>query len=122
MTPISQRPADVESRMIPGHWEGDLITGAARGSAIATLVERSSRFVMLAHLGRERNADAVKDSLITTVNALPHVLRRTLTWDQGAEMAGHRAFSTATNTAVYFADSGAPWQWGSNENTNGLLR
>jgi IS30 family transposase len=122
MTPISQRPAEVESRMIPGHWEGDLIIGAAGGSAIATLVERSSRFVMLAQLGRERNADAVKDSLITTVNALPHVLRRTLTWDQGAEMAEHRAFSTATNMAVYFADSGAPWQRGSNENTNGLLR
>lgn len=122
MKAISDRPADVESRAIPGHWEGDLIIGAAGGSAIATLVERSSRFVMLGHLGRERSADAVRDSLITTVGHLPDSLRGTLTWDQGAEMAEHRAFSIATNMDVYFADPGAPWQRGSNENTNGLLR
>jgi IS30 family transposase len=101
--------------------EGDLIIGALGGSAIATLVERSSRFVMLGHLGRERTAEAVRDSLITTVHHLPASLRGTLTWDQGAEMAEHRAFATATNFDVYFADAGAPWQRGSNENTNGLL-
>ncbi|MDJ0441096.1 IS30 family transposase [Rhodococcus qingshengii] len=118
---ISNRPAEVDSRKVPGHWEGDLIIGALGGSAIATLVERSSRFVMLGHLGRERTAEAVRDSLITTVRHLPASLRGTLTWDQGAEMAEHRAFATATNFDVYFADAGAPWQRGSNENTNGLL-
>lgn len=122
MTAISHRPAVAETRDVPGHWEGDLIIGAAGGSAIATLVERSSRYVMLGHLGRERNADAVRDSLITTVGRLPEALRETLTWDQGAEMAEHRAFSMATDMEVYFADPGAPWQRGSNENTNGLLR
>lgn len=122
MTPIEKRPADVESRAIPGHWEGDLIIGALGGSAIATLVERSSRFVMLGHLGRDRNSDAVRDSLIATVSHLPDVLRRSVTWDQGAEMSEHRAFSIATNMTVYFCDPGAPWQRGSNENTNGLLR
>jgi IS30 family transposase len=122
MKPISERPAAVAARTIPGHWEGDLIIGAAGGSAIATLVERSSRFVMLGHLGRERSAEAVRDSLITTVGHLPETLRGTLTWDQGAEMAEHQAFSIATDMEVYFADPGAPWQRGSNENTNGLLR
>ena len=122
MKPISQRPAAAEARDVPGHWEGDLIIGAAGGSAIATLVERSSRYVMLGHLGRERSADAVRDSLTTTVGHLPEALRETLTWDQGAEMAEHRAFSMATDMEVYFADPGAPWQRGSNENTNGLLR
>ena len=105
-----------------GHWEGDLIIGAGGRSAIATLVERSSRYVMLGHLGRERSAEAVRDSLITTVAELPASLRGTLTWDQGAEMAEHRAFSIATDFDVYFADPGSPWQRGSNENTNGLLR
>lgn len=117
MKAISDRPADVEPREIPGQWEGDLIIGAAGGSAIATLVERSSRFVLFGHLGRERSADAVRDSLVTTVGHLPGSLRGTLTWDQGAEMAGHRAFSIATNMDVYVADPGAPWQRGSNENT-----
>jgi IS30 family transposase len=122
MMPISQRPPDVEARAVPGHWEGDLIVGSGGGSAIATLVERTSRFVLLGHLGRERNADAVRDSLITAIKPLPETLRRTLTWDQGAEMAEHRAFTVATDVDVYFADPGAPWQRGSNENTNGLLR
>lgn len=122
MKAISQRPAAAGLRDVPGHWEGDLIIGAAGGSAIATLVERSSRYVMLAYLGRERSADAVRDSLITTVARLPECLRETLTWDQGAEMAEHTAFSVATDMAVYFADPGAPWQRGTNENTNGLLR
>jgi len=122
MKAISQRPAAAESRKVPGHWEGDLIIGAGGRSAIATLVERSSRYVMLGHLGRERSAEAVRDSLITTVAELPASLRGTLTWDQGAEMAEHRAFSIATDFDVYFADPGSPWQRGSNENTNGLLR
>ncbi|NYI42873.1 IS30 family transposase/transposase-like protein [Demequina lutea] len=121
MNAISQRPDVVHSRDVPGHWEGDLIIGALGGSAIATLVERTTRFVMLGHLGRERSAEAVRDSLITTVQDLPASLRGTLTWDQGAEMAEHRAFSLATDFDVYFADPGSPWQRGSNENTNGLL-
>jgi IS30 family transposase len=122
MRPIAERPVEVETRHIPGHWEGDLIIGAAAGSAIATLVERTSRYVMLAHLGRERSADAVRDSLIKTVQQLPSALRGTLTWDQGAEMSEHRAFTIATNMTVYFCEPGSPWQRGTNENTNGLLR
>jgi IS30 family transposase len=122
MTPISSRPGEVESRVLPGHWEGDLIIGAAGLSAIATLVERTSRFVVLGHLGRERNANAAKDSLITVLAALPQSLRKTLTWDQGPEMSEHRAFTMATDMTVYFADPGSPWQRGTNENTNGLLR
>ena len=122
MTPITDRPVEIETRQIPGHWEGDLIIGAATGSAIATLVERTSRYVMLAHLGRERGAEAVRDSLITTIRKMPEVLRGTLTWDQGAEMSEHRAFTDATDMQVFFCEPGAPWQRGSNENTNGLLR
>ncbi len=121
MNAIDQRPEAVNSRDVPGHWEGDLITGALNGSAIATLVERSTQFVILGHLGREHTAEAVRDCLIAAVRHLPASLRGTLTWDQGAEMAEHRAFSTATTFEVYFADPGSPWQRGSNENTNGLL-
>ena len=117
MLPIAQRPPEIETRQVPGHWEGDLIIGAAAGSAIATLVERTSRYVMLAHLGRERSADAVRDSLIAAVHQLPEALRGTLTWDQGAEMSEHRAFTIATDMQVYFCEPGSPWQRGTNENT-----
>ncbi|WP_228003296.1 IS30 family transposase [Nocardia australiensis] len=122
MTLITTRPPEVESRAVLGHWEGDLVIGATNRSAIATLVERSSRYVVLVHLGADRSADALRDGLITTVSGLPPALRGTLTWDQGGEMAEHRAFSTATDMAVYFCEPGSPWQRGSNENTNGLLR
>lgn len=122
MTPIDERPAEIEQRTIPGHWEGDLIIGAGGSSAMVTLVERSSRLVLLGHLGNERNSDAVRDSLVDAVTNLPETLRRSLTWDQGAEMSEHRSFSIATDMDVYFCDPGSPWQRGSNENTNGLLR
>ncbi len=122
MALIDDRPAEVEDRVVPGHWEGDLIVGAGGASAMVTLVERSSRLVLLGHLGKERNSDAVRDSLVHAVSGLPEVLRQSLTWDQGAEMSEHRSFSIATDMAVYFCDPGSPWQRGSNENTNGLLR
>lgn len=122
MASIDDRPAEAEDRAVPGHWEGDLIVGAGGASAIVTLVERSSRLVLLGHLGKERNADTVRDSLVGAVTDLPEVLRRSLTWDQGAEMSEHRSFSLATDMAVYFCDPASPWQRGSNENTNGLLR
>ena len=122
MNSIHQRPACVDDRTMPGHWEGDLIVGTGQRSAIATLVERTTRYVMLAHLGRERSAEAVRDALIAAFADVPAPFRATLTWDQGAEMSEHRAFAKATGIEVYFADPGSPWQRGSNENTNGLLR
>ena len=119
---ISERPAEVADRAVPGHWEGDLIVGASHHSVIGTLVERSSRYVMLLHLPAGGSATAVHDALITMLGTLPTQLRRSLTWDQGKEMARHREFSLATDIAVYFCDPHSPWQRGSNENTNGLLR
>ncbi|WP_373994165.1 IS30 family transposase [Demequina sp. NBRC 110055] len=122
MVLISERPAEVEDRAVPGHWEGDLITGKANQSAIGTLVERSTGFVMLLHLPDDHGALAVQDAMIDAMMSLPHQLRKTVTWDQGIEMAGHAAITLATDVPIYFCDPASPWQRGSNENTNGLLR
>jgi IS30 family transposase len=119
---ISERPAEVEDRAVPGHWEGDLIIGKDSGSAIGTLVERSTRFTMLLHLPGDHGAATVRDAITHTIATLPEQLRRSLTWDQGIELAEHTQLSVQADLPVYFCDPHSPWQRGSNENTNGLLR
>ena len=120
MVSIRERPAEAEDRAVPGHWEGDLLTGAS-DTHIATLVERHSRFTMLVKLPR-KDTTTVVAALAKHIRKLPEQLRRSLTWDQGKEMSGHKRFTVTTNVQVYFCDPRSPWQRGSNENTNGLLR
>jgi IS30 family transposase len=121
MTNINERPDEIEGRQVPGHWEGDLLLGAGGASAIGTLVERTTRLLVLVRMPT-RKADVVACAFAGALNAIPAPLRKTLTYDQGKEMADHQSLAQETGMRIFFADPHAPWQRGSNENTNGLLR
>jgi len=122
MVMLTERPAEAEDRAVPGHWEGDLVVGKAGKSQIATLVERSTRFLILQRIPYDRTAERVAIQLAQAAGRLPAALYLSITWDRGVEMAAHAKFTVATNIPVYFCDPHSPWQRGSNENTNGLLR
>src|SRR6476619_1101834 len=122
MVMISERPAGAEDRAVPGHWEGDLIIGKDCRSAVGTLVERTTRYLLLLHLPEGRDARLAGQAMREAIGTLPAELARSITWDQGIEMSCHAGFTVATGIPVYFCDPHSPWQRGSNENTNGLLR
>ena len=122
MVMLTDRPAEADDRAVPSHWEGDLIMGAGSRSAVNTLVERTTRYVLLLQLGGDKTAVNVEKAMRRAILTLPTELRRSITWDQGAEMSAHRSFTSKTGIPIYFCDPHSPWQRGSNENTNGLLR
>ena len=122
MTWIVDRPQEALGRAVPGHWEGDLITGALNKTAVGTLVDRCSRYTTLLHLPDGHDAEAVRDEMIAAIQRMPERMRQTVTWDQGSEMARHVEITATTGVQVYFCDPHSPWQRPTNENTNGLLR